>query len=136
MLRIQRTILQGLFAHAERELPIEACGYLAGNDGVITLQYAMKNSDASPEHFSFEVQEQFSVQKDARAKGLKILAIYHSHPETPARPSAEDIKLAYDPGMSYVIVSLAEGKKEIKSFKIQNGIVEHEALEVRDNGAL
>jgi proteasome lid subunit RPN8/RPN11 len=136
MLKIKRTILQGLIAHAEKELPIEACGYLAGNDGEITSQYAMKNIDASSEHFSFDVQEQFSVQKDARAKGLKILAVYHSHPETPARPSAEDIKLAYDPGMSYVIVSLAAGKKEIKSFKIQNGIVEHEALEVLDDAAI
>lgn len=136
MLKLQKGILQNIFAHAERELPIEACGYLAGNDGVITEQYVMKNIDASTEHFSFDVQEQFSVLKDTRAKGLKILAVYHSHPETPARPSKEDISLAFDPEVSYVIVSLADGKKEIKSFKIRDGAVEHEVLEVIDDSAI
>lgn len=130
---MQRSILQSLFAQAKRELPVEACGCLAGNNGNVILHYEMRNIDASSDHFSFDVQEQFSVVKDARSKGLKMLAVYHSHPVTPARPSEEDIKLAHDPDVSYVILSLAGNREEIKSFRIKNGIVTNEILEVIDD---
>jgi proteasome lid subunit RPN8/RPN11 len=50
-----------------------------------------------------------------------MLANYHSHPATPARPSVEDIRLAYDPDIFYFIISLATGKPEIKAFRIING---------------
>jgi proteasome lid subunit RPN8/RPN11 len=73
--------------------------------------------------------EQFATVRDCRAQGLAIKAVYHSHPETPARPSAEDIKLAYDPSLSYVIISLAEPVPTIKSFIIKNGAVQQEPLE-------
>jgi proteasome lid subunit RPN8/RPN11 len=63
---------------------------------------------------------QFQVGREARKDGLEILANYHSHPETPARPSLEDIRLAFDPNISYVIVSLAAEMPDIKSFSIKN----------------
>jgi proteasome lid subunit RPN8/RPN11 len=60
-----------------------------------------------------------------------MLAIYHSHPETPARPSDEDIRLALTPDVSYVIISLADvGTPDIKSYKISSGNVEKEAIEL------
>ena len=56
-----------------------------------------------------------------------VSAIYHSHPETPARPSAEDIRLGLTPDVSYVIVSLAEPDRPVlKSFKIDAGTVQPE----------
>ena len=62
--------------------------------------------------------------RQAREEDLEIIAVYHSHPETPARPSVEDIKLAYDPNVSYVIVSLADNKEDIKSFLIRDSKVD------------
>ena len=97
MLRIDKRIVDNIALHARRELPIEACGYLAGKGGTVTAHYEMTNADASVEHFSFNVQEQFVVLTDVRSKGMKLLAVYHSHPVTPARPSGEDIALAHDP---------------------------------------
>jgi proteasome lid subunit RPN8/RPN11 len=48
-----------------------------------------------------------------------MLAIYHSHPETPARPSAEDIRLALTPNVVYVIVSLLNiNGSAVKGFSI------------------
>jgi proteasome lid subunit RPN8/RPN11 len=58
-----------------------------------------------------------------------ILANYHSHPETPARPSEEDIRLVFDPNISYVIASLASEIPDLKSFRIKNGVVEKEEIQ-------
>jgi proteasome lid subunit RPN8/RPN11 len=130
MISIKRQILDQIIGHAKSDLPNEACGYLAGSEGTVDLGYQLLNVDQSPEHFSFDPAEQFSVAKDIRSKGLQILANYHSHPATPARPSEEDIKLAYDPDISYIIISLADSIPVFKSFKIRDGKVENEEIKI------
>lgn|SRR5665647_1290923 len=128
MIQINREISEKIVGHAMNELPNEACGYLAGQDGIVVKAFEMTNTDKSPEHFSFDPSEQFSVFREVRKLGLSIIANYHSHPSTPSRPSEEDIRLAYDPDISYVIISLAENDPVIRSFKIQNGKLEEEEL--------
>lgn len=130
MLRISQQIKDQIIEHAQNGLPEEVCGYLAGTDRDVTKHYAMTNIDHSPEHFSFDPTEQFKVVREVRKEGITILANYHSHPETPARPSVEDIRLAFDPGISYVIVSLAGELPDVKSFIIKNGIVEYEEIKI------
>jgi len=112
------------------EAPIEACGYLAENDKVVSRIFRMKNVDASSEHFSFEPAEQFAVMRRMRAAGLRLSAVYHSHPASPARPSPEDIRLANDPSLSCVIVSLAEEPPVTKSFCIHKGQVTPETVTI------
>lgn len=129
MLIISQTIINQLFDHALQGLPEEVCGYLAGKGREITLHFPMTNIDHSPDHFSFDPAEQFKVVREVRNAGLEILANYHSHPASPARPSEEDIRLAYDPNISYVIVSLAAEQPDIKSFRISGGVVEIEELQ-------
>lgn len=120
-----------MIAHARRDFPLEACGILAGDDGVVTDHYPMANTDQSNEHFMMEPTEQFAVVKDIRAKGKSMLAIYHSHPETPARPSEEDIRLALTPNVSYVIISLAAPDlPTLRSFRITAGTVTEEPVTV------
>ena len=130
MLTISQQIIDQLFDHAKLGLPEEVCGYLAGTGREVTKQFRMTNVDHSNEHFSFDPAEQFQVLRTSRKEGLTILANYHSHPETPARPSVEDIRLAYDPEISYVIVSLAGAVPDIKSFIIRNGEVEKEEIQI------
>jgi len=103
------------------ELPNEACGLLVGKDDVVKEQFALTNTDHSPEHFSFDPAQQFHVLRTARKSDLKIIANYHSHPSTPARPSEEDIRLAFDPEILYLIVSLALDTPVLKAFRIQDG---------------
>jgi len=130
MIQIPVQIIDELFDHARTGLPEEVCGYLAGNARQVVKHFRLTNIDHSNEHFSFDPKEQFQVVREARKLGLEILANYHSHPETPARPSPEDIRLAYDPNISYVIVSLATEVPDIKSFRIQNGEVEKEEIQI------
>lgn len=130
MLRIPKQIIEEMIHQAQIGLPEEVCGYLAGIDREVIRKFELTNVDHSPEHFSFDPAEQFRVIREARKEGLEILANYHSHPETPARPSIEDIRLAYDPNISYVIVSLAAETPDVKSFRIKNGEVEKEEIQV------
>lgn len=131
-LRITKKVIEEITAHAKKDAPLEACGYLGAQDGKIIKIYPLANIDKSSGHFSFEPKEQFMAVKDARAKGLEICAVYHSHPVSPARPSQEDIKLAYDPDMSYFIVSLAGGREDLRAFSIKNGEAGEINLEVDD----
>lgn len=131
MLTIPKHIIEEIIAHARRDFPLEACGILGGTAGVVSEYYPMANTDQSNEHFTMEPKEQFAVIKDLRAKGKEMLVIYHSHPETPARPSEEDIRLALTPGVSYLIVSLAGAAPEVKSYRIEQGRVSLEALSIK-----
>jgi proteasome lid subunit RPN8/RPN11 len=129
-MKINKSVIDQMIQHAQKDSPIEACGYLAEKEGLVTTIFRMKNADASPEHFSFVPAEQFAAVRQIRAAGLKLRAVYHSHPATPARPSLEDIRLANDPALSYVIVSLAGPRPDVKSFRIQQGEVAGEPVEV------
>ena len=130
MLQIPQQIINDLFDHARTGLPEEVCGYLAGTGSEVTRQFRLTNIDHSNEHFSFDPAEQFQVVREARKAGLEILANYHSHPESPARPSQEDIRLAFDPNISYVIVSLTAEFPDVKAFRIQHGEVEKEEIQM------
>lgn len=128
-MKIKTEILEKIKLHAKSTYPIEACGYLAAKDDLIENIYEMKNIDNSEEHFSFDPEEQIAVYLDSKKQGLKLTATYHSHPYTPARPSEEDIKLAYDPNLIYIIASLQTEEIDIKAFRIVDGKVTKEPIE-------
>ena len=123
---IPQQVIDELIEQARRDAPDESCGYLLGertDEGdVVTENYWMENVDHSSEHFSFAPRDQFAALKYARSRGLKILANWHSHPASPSRPSAEDLRLANDPTIRYAILSLHQGI-HLNSFKILGGEV-------------
>ena len=120
MIILKREQFEEIVEHAEKNLPNEDCGLLAGTilDEIRTVEkiYFLKNIDESPEHFSMDVNEQFETIKDIRANALKLLGNFHSHPSSPARPSEEDKRLVFDRNLSYLILSLAN-KPVLKSFR-------------------
>jgi len=123
-LEIPTNIFEQMVAQAKALAPIEACGILAGKDNKAEKLFEMANADNRSDHFMMEPKEQFAVVKDIRSAGLEMLAIYHSHPETPARPSAEDIRLALTPDVIYVIVSLqGANAPAVKGFLLEDGNV-------------
>jgi proteasome lid subunit RPN8/RPN11 len=130
MIKIPGHIIDGIIRQAQDELPNETCGLLAGKENVVYKRFAMTNMDHSPEHFSFDPAEQFLALRSARSEGLELIANFHSHPATPSRPSIEDIRLAYDPDILYLILSLASETPVLKAFHIQNGISNEETIEI------
>lgn len=117
--------IEKAYAHAKKELPNEACGLLGGveEDGVLVVRelYLLTNIDASHDHFTMEPKEQLAAVKDMRAKGLKMLGNWHSHPESPSRPSEEDKRLAHDSNAVYCILSLMdEAHPVFNAFSVKN----------------
>jgi proteasome lid subunit RPN8/RPN11 len=131
-LAIKDSEIRDIISHAKSCLPNESCGLIAGKrDGdakVVERVYKLKNTDDSRVHFTVDPREQLACVKDMRARGLTPLGNFHSHPETPARPSDEDIKLAFDPDASYMIVSFAGKEPVVKSFRIENGTASPEDM--------
>ena len=109
---ITRKEYEKLLAYAEAERPDEACGLIAGSDadGVRRIEkvYLLTNIDHTNEHFSIDPVEQLASIKDMRKAGLTPLGNWHSHPESPSRPSEEDKRLANDSRASYLILSLED----------------------------
>ncbi|GFO53820.1 Mov34/MPN/PAD-1 family protein [Geomonas sp. Red276] len=129
MIEIPRDIFNDMIGHARGGFPLEVCGILGGSDGAVSRLYRMTNTDASSEHYMMEPREQFEVVRDLRANSLTMLSIYHSHPQSAAWPSAEDIRLAATPDVSHVIISLSEADNpQVRSFRIAGGKVEPEEI--------
>lgn len=130
---VQKSDYENMVAHAKKELPNEACGLIAGTmeEGkkVIGKVYYLTNIDQSNEHFSLDPKEQLAAIKDMRANGFVPLGNWHSHPESPSRPSEEDKRLAYDSSASYMILSLMEPENPVlNSFHIEGTDVTKEEL--------
>jgi proteasome lid subunit RPN8/RPN11 len=94
-----------LLAHAEADLPNEACGLLAGTGGRVCQVYPAENSLHSPTAYEMNPAQQIAAFLDFEAAGWELSGIYHSHPAGPAEPSPTDIAQAYYPDTVYVIVS-------------------------------
>jgi proteasome lid subunit RPN8/RPN11 len=131
MLTISRKIYDLLIAHAREGFPLEVCGILGGTAGQVSAIFPMTNTDASAEHFMMDPKEQFAVIKELRRQDQEMLAIYHSHPASPARPSAEDIRLALTPDIAHAIISLQDPEHPVvKLFEINNGVVTEVAVTI------
>jgi len=146
---IPRQTLDEMIAHARAVAPHECCGLLAGKDGLVTHYYKIKNIVASqgagiaelfdtakianlerlsPEEradiaFWMDAKDMFAAQKDMRVQGTAMLASYHSHPISPARPSPTDMKaLAFYPDIAHFIVSLENATQPVvNAFHIEDG---------------
>ncbi|NQU94703.1 MAG: M67 family metallopeptidase [Candidatus Omnitrophica bacterium] len=146
MISLSRKHIDDLVEYSKKEAPSEACGILAGPPtpeekfaagrlrriSKVTKIYLMANADNSGQTFLMDPKEQLKVTKEIRTLGLEMVGIYHSHLETEAFPSSHDVKLAYYPDSSYVIVSIKdEASPSVRSFKIVEGKITEEEIEIK-----
>lgn len=118
-----------LVDHARSCLPDEACGLVAGKDGRAVRVHPMRNADRSATTYRLDPAEQLAVFEAIERDGFDLLAIYHSHPTTPAVPSDLDLRLALYPDARYVIVSLADPTRpELRAYRIAGGVATEEPI--------
>ena len=127
---VKREIYEELLRHCLKEPAKEVCGILAGRDKRIEKIFPLTNISDSPKLcYHIDPKEQLAVFKRLRADELELTAIYHSHVDSPAYPSAKDIELAFYPESSYIIVSLSDLQALVaRSFRIVEGKIEEEEL--------
>lgn len=112
-------VIELIVEHCRREYPREACGIVAGADGRAQWVYPLTNvADDPTRRYVIDADEQKATVAAIRKAGRTPLAIFHSHPRTPAYPSDTDVDLAYHPGLVYVIVSLAVEPPNVRAFRI------------------
>lgn len=133
MISMNKADYERILEHAKSVVPEEACGLIAGTieDGnkIIRKVYILTNIDHSNEHFTLDPKEHLAAVKDMRANGFAPLGNWHSHPESPSRPSEEDKRLAYDSKASYMILSLMDADNPVlNSFHIEGDVSTKEEL--------
>ena len=126
-------MVDAVVAHARRDHPDECCGVIAGKDGVATRVVPMTNAERSPTGFVFDPQEQLRVWRSLDDADEDLLVVYHSHTMTEAYPSRTDVRWsANTPGTSWLLVSTRSDDDEVRSFRIDDGVVVEEELVVVD----
>jgi [CysO sulfur-carrier protein]-S-L-cysteine hydrolase len=121
---LPRKILNQLLHSAQISPEMEICGLLAcGSSGVPCRIYPITNRADAPHHrFLLDATEQISAFRQIRENGETLFAIYHSHPQAPATPSAADIEQAAYPDAFQLIISLGiKGVLELRAFQFVNG---------------
>jgi proteasome lid subunit RPN8/RPN11 len=104
---IPAEVRSALVEHAGAELPNEACGLIALRDGVAERFFPGRNRAASPYRFELEIDPEVWFLED---DGYE-LAVFHSHPSSPPRPSRTDVEaIGLWVGKPYVILSLRSGE--------------------------
>jgi proteasome lid subunit RPN8/RPN11 len=130
VLTIDQETYDAIVAHARRDHPDEACGVIAGRDGVPTRLFEMENAERSPTFYRFDAQEQLKVWRAMDDADEVPFVIYHSHTATEAYPSRTDISLASEPDAHYVLVSTAGPDAQLRSYRIVDGEVTEEPVTI------
>ena len=130
MVRIPRSIFQGMVEHARKESPLECCGILSGKEATVLKAFALKNAEESPVRYSISPQEQLRVFEEMEKESMEMVAIYHSHPRTIPFPSETDVKMAFYPEVTTIIISLKEEDPVVKAFQITKEAIYLNEIEV------
>jgi len=121
-LRLSPAQLEEITGHARACKPEEACGILAGDsEGNVERVYCMENAEHSSVLYTMDSEEQFRVFDEIQREELEIVAIFHSHPHSPAIPSMRDMELAFYPESVYLIISLMNEAPECHAYSIVDG---------------
>lgn len=118
--------------------PHECCGILGGrSNGVrrtVTGIFPARNERADSPRNRYLISPEFHlrVHRDLAARREEIVGFFHSHPDSPARPSEYDREHAW-PWYSYVIVSVVRGStRELLSWTLKDdrSAFDQQAVEV------
>ena len=116
MLKIEKDILAQIHAHGEDAYPDEGAGFLLGSDDVtqrhVTEIFTTENAredEARHNRYLVTPEDYLKAEITADKLGLSLIGVFHSHPDSPNRPSEFDREWA-QPFFSYIITSVNQGK--------------------------
>jgi proteasome lid subunit RPN8/RPN11 len=132
MLRLPKELYMEMVAHCITGLPDEACGLLVGVYGADEAShiFVTKNAAASAVIYEIDPKEMLAIDRQAQALGADFMGVFHSHTHTDAYPSPTDVAQALDPGWHYVLVSLRDTHPVVRSYRIVDGEITEEPVEV------
>jgi len=115
MIKVHSPAWAAMGAHAEAKFPNECCGAMIGNiDGdqkQVTQAIPLENSYSGAQAARYELRPEDLLEADrrARAAGLDLIGIFHSHPDCDAYFSKTDLENSC-PWYSFVVLSVKGGK--------------------------
>ena len=115
MIEIETKPWQAMLLHAERTYPNECCramlGHAIGDRKVVKEAVPLENAWAGEqgERYQLRPEDLLAADKEARARGLDLIGIFHSHPDCDAYFSETDLKNSC-PWYSFVVLSIQNGK--------------------------
>ena len=116
--------------HAEDKKPFESCALLFGNkigsDWIIEEIFIAENIDKSNVHFTISAEQTIEAYKKAEESGKQIISVFHSHPDSQARPSETDRKYMEMNPYPWIIYSGIT--KEMNAFLLGNEIAQIEII--------
>ena len=109
-----------IVAHARAEAPRECCGLIAGQAGSPVHLYRLENTAPGNALYEIDATQLYDLEfRLLPERGWEVLAIYHSHPSSPAYPSPTDVALAFWPDAYYLICSLVDpAAPDLRAFRI------------------
>ena len=129
---LPRYLVNQILEQAQNSPKEEICGLIASHDGRPIHCYPVKNASRQPaHHFRMEPRQQIDIMRKMREQGEELYAIYHSHPDTPPTPSAEDLEQATYPDALHIIISMGiTGTLQMCGFKLRSDIVQAVDIDV------
>ena len=131
MLRLTREAFDGICDLAFREYPLEMCGLIAGPADDALRFHPCRNTAESARVYTIDPTDHLRAERDADDHDWEIIGVVHSHTHSEPFPSPTDIAQAPDPDWHYVIVSLKRDAPELRSYRIVDGEVSEEPVELR-----
>jgi proteasome lid subunit RPN8/RPN11 len=119
--RLPDAAVRTIIEHARLEQPRECCGLLIGRGDEIVEAVPVPNLAAEPGRFLVDPESHIRTRRDMRGRGLSVVGFYHSHPSSPAAPSARDVAEAADDDALYLIVSLEGDEPVVRVFTMARG---------------
>ena len=132
MLRLDRAAFDALCDLAFREYPLEMCGLIAGGPGAehAARFYPCRNAAESAKVYTIDPKDFLRAEMDADDRDWEINGVVHSHTHSEPYPSPTDVAQAPDPAWHYVIVSLKRDAPELRSYRIVDGQVTEEPVQL------
>jgi proteasome lid subunit RPN8/RPN11 len=115
MIEIEKAAWETMVGHAQIRFPNECCGAMLGRiDGdrkLVTVAVPIENAHEGPQGARYEIspQDLLAAEREARAQGMDLVGIFHSHPDCDAYFSETDLKNSC-PWYSFVVLSVKNGR--------------------------